>query len=86
MQAEVIKGLIENGLPGSEVQVDGDGRHFQAIVVCASFAGKTMLQQHRMVYEALGDQFRSEALHALSIKTLTPDERGDVAATSSSDG
>ncbi|RKZ36362.1 MAG: hypothetical protein DRQ37_04305 [Gammaproteobacteria bacterium] len=85
MQADVIQRLIENGLPGSEVQVAGDGRHFQAVVVSASFAGKSMLQQHRMVYETLGDGFRNEALHALSIKTLTPDERSDGASASSSD-
>ena len=63
-----IKDWIEAGLPGSEAVVEGDGHHFDAIVTCEDFAGKSMLQQHRMVYEALGDKMR-ELIHALSIKT-----------------
>jgi acid stress-induced BolA-like protein IbaG/YrbA len=73
MQPEDIKRLIERGLPGAEVQVRGDGHHFEAIVVAPAFAGKTMLQQHQMVYAALGDKMRSE-IHALSFRTLTPEE------------
>ena len=73
MQPEDIKQLIERGLPGAEVQVGGDGHHFEAIIVSEVFAGKTMLQQHQMVYAALGDKMRSE-IHALSFRTLTPEE------------
>ena len=74
MNEEQIKRMIEAGLPGSQVMLSGDGRHFQAVVVSESFAGKSMLQQHRMVYAALGDSFQSEAIHALSVKTYTPEE------------
>ena len=68
---EQIKQWIESGLPGSRVEIDGDGRHFQAVVLCEDFAGKTRVQQHQMVYDALGDKMQAE-IHALSLRTLTP--------------
>ena len=74
MHPDEIKQLIEQGLPGASVTVDGDGRHFQAVVVSEAFAGKAPLRQHRMVYATLGDRFDSDALHALSIKTYTPQQ------------
>lgn len=61
---------IEAGLPNSSATVTGDGRHFEATVVCPAFAGKNMLAQHRMVYEALGDKMKQD-IHALSLRTLT---------------
>lgn len=73
MAPEEIKTLIEHGLPGSQATVSGDGQHFEAVIVARDFGGKTMLQQHQMVYRALGDKMRSE-IHALSLKTLTPEE------------
>ena len=74
MGEEEIKRRIEEAIPGSEVHVEGDGRHFQAVVVSAVFAGKSRLQQHRVVYDALGSSFDTEALHALSVKTFTPEQ------------
>lgn len=74
MTSEQIKALIEAGLPGAEARVAGDGRHFEAIVICDAFAHKTMLQQHRMVYAALGDKMATEEIHALSMRTYTRDE------------
>lgn len=74
MNEETIVRMIQAGLPGSEVSVTGDGRHFEATVVSAGFAGKSMLEQHRMVYATLGDSFRTDALHALSLKTYTPEQ------------
>ncbi|MDZ7842231.1 MAG: BolA/IbaG family iron-sulfur metabolism protein [Gammaproteobacteria bacterium] len=70
---EHIKQWIESDLPGSRVEIEGDGRHFQAIVVCGDFAGKTRIQQHQMVYDALGDRMKAD-IHALSLRTLTPDQ------------
>lgn len=70
---EQIKQWIEAGLPGSRVEIEGDGRHFQAIVLCGDFAGKTRIQQHQMVYHALGDKMKAE-IHALSLRTLTPEQ------------
>lgn len=73
MQPETIKQLIEAGLPNSEAHVDGDGHHFEAVIVCDDFAGKSMVQQHQMVYGALGDKMKAE-IHALSMKTLTREQ------------
>lgn len=78
MDPETVKRLIEDGLAGSQVQVTGDGRHFEALVVNQAFAGKNMLQQHRMVYAAMGDSFDTEAVHALALKTFTPDQWEDL--------
>ena len=74
MEPQKVKSLIEAGLSGSEVQVTGDGRHFQALVVNDAFAGKSMLEQHRMVYAALGDSFETDAVHALALKTYTREQ------------
>ncbi|MBI3899983.1 MAG: BolA/IbaG family iron-sulfur metabolism protein [Gammaproteobacteria bacterium] len=68
-----IKEWIERGMPGARVEVDGDGHHFEALIVAKEFAGKSMLQQHRMVYAVLGDKMRAD-IHALSLRTLTPEE------------
>jgi acid stress-induced BolA-like protein IbaG/YrbA len=73
MQPEDIKHLIERGLPGAQVEVAGDGRHFEALIVAKEFTGKSVLQQHQMVYAVLGDKMREE-IHALSLRTLTPEQ------------
>jgi acid stress-induced BolA-like protein IbaG/YrbA len=72
---EDIKRWIEAGLPDSVVSIDGDGAHFDAVIINPQFAGKSLIQRHQMVYGALGDRMKSE-IHALSMKTLTPDEPG----------
>ena len=72
---ENIQGWIEDGLPGAEVRVAGDGRHFEAVIVSVGFQGKSLIQRHQMVYGALGDRMQAE-IHALSMKTLTPEEHG----------
>jgi acid stress-induced BolA-like protein IbaG/YrbA len=70
MKANDIKLLIEQGLPGAEVDVLGDdGQHFEAVVVSTAFTGKSLIEQHRMVKATLGDKFSSGELHALSLKT-----------------
>jgi acid stress-induced BolA-like protein IbaG/YrbA len=71
MDPEEIKVLIENGLPGSTVAVRGDGTHFEAIVVSGDFEGKSLIEQHQIIYSALGDAMK-EQIHALSLKTYTP--------------
>ncbi len=65
-----IKKWIEQNLADSEVEVTGDGRHFDAVIICPSFDGKTRIQQHQMVYEALGDRIKDD-IHALSMRTLS---------------
>ena len=73
VQPEDIKRWIEAGLPEARVEIEGDGHHFNAVIVCPAFAGKSMLQQHQMVYGALGDKMKAE-IHALSMRTLTPEQ------------
>ena len=76
LDAETIRKLIETGLPGAEVQVQGDdGVHFEASVVSEAFRGKLPLARHRLVYATLGD-LMGGAIHALALKTVTPDEAG----------
>jgi len=74
--AESIQTHIETALPCELVQVEGDGHHFNAIIVSAEFRGKNMVQQHQLVYRALGDRMKQE-IHALSMKTLTPEQWAD---------
>ena len=69
MEPRELKRLIEQRLPGSQASVTGDGRHFQAVVISDRFVGKTLLEQHRLVYAALADRLGTEALHALSLST-----------------
>jgi acid stress-induced BolA-like protein IbaG/YrbA len=74
MDTRTIHDLIQNGLPDARVEVTGpDGVHFEARVVSAEFAGKLPLARHRMVYATLGE-LMGGAIHALSLRTLTPDE------------
>jgi acid stress-induced BolA-like protein IbaG/YrbA len=73
-----LKDLIAAGLETTFLEVSGDGRHFDAVVVSRAFEGKPMLKQHRLVYAALGDRFDTEAVHALSIKTYTPRQWEDL--------
>jgi len=70
---ELIHGYIKNGLDCTHLEVEGDGQHFSAVIVSNAFAGKSRIQRHQIVYGALGDRMREE-IHALSMKTLTPDE------------
>ena len=55
------------------VECSGDGHHFEAVIVSELFRGKRKVQQHQIVYKALGDRMREE-IHALSMQTLTPEE------------
>ena len=74
MDTQTIRQLIEQGLPGASATVQGDdGVHFEARVISAQFAGKLPLARHRMVYATLGDRMGGE-IHALALKTLTPEE------------
>ena len=73
MEIEAIKAAIESGIPGSSVIVDGDGSHYSALVVSEEFAGKSMVQQHQLVYKTLGDKVGTD-IHALAIRTFTPEQ------------
>jgi len=71
---DYIKRAIEAGLACEQVEVDGDGQHFQALIVSSAFEGLNRVKRHQLVYGALGDRMRAE-IHALSMQTLTPAER-----------
>ena len=74
MDADTIRRMIEDGLPGARALVQGDdGVHFEATVVAEAFRGKLPLARHRMVYATLGE-LMGGAIHALALKTVTPDE------------
>jgi acid stress-induced BolA-like protein IbaG/YrbA len=68
-----VRNFIAAGLDCSHLEVEGDGRHFFATIVTAEFEGRSRVQRHQRVYEALGDRMRAQ-IHALSMKTLTPAE------------
>ena len=69
---EMVKNYIQQGLECEHIHVDGDGRHFEAVIVSKEFEGLGMLKQHQLVYKVLGD--RMGPIHALSMKTLTPEQ------------
>jgi len=73
---EQVQSHIEKGLQCTRVRVVGDGQHFEALVVSEAFRGKSRVERHQLVYAALGGRMREE-IHALSMRTLTPEEAQD---------
>ncbi len=76
MRPEEIREKILQAMPEAQVEIQdmtGTMDHFQALVVSPQFQGKTMVEQHQLVYRALGDLMR-EAIHALALKTYTPEQ------------
>ena len=69
-----IQGYIAQGLPCEHLAVDGDGAHFEALIVSSVFEGKSRIQRQQAVYKALGGRMESGEIHALSMRTLTPEE------------
>ena len=74
MEADEIKRLIEAGLDDAEARVQGDGSHFDAVVISPAFEGQTMVKEQQMVYATLGDRITDGTIHALSIRAYTPEE------------
>jgi stress-induced morphogen len=71
-----IEEMIKAELPDAQIQVQdltGGGDHYQLTVVSSQFAGKGLVQQHQLIYRALGQAMSSEAIHALALKTYTPE-------------
>jgi len=73
MEPKEIQAMIESGMSASTVNVEGDGTHFEAVIVSGDFDGKTLLERHQLVYEVLGNAMK-ERIHALSLKTYTPEQ------------
>ncbi len=74
MTPELLKQIIAAGLPCQHLEVEGDGRHWFAVIVSDEFEGKRPIARHQRVYAALGDRLATEEVHALSMKTFTPAE------------
>jgi acid stress-induced BolA-like protein IbaG/YrbA len=77
MSPDEIKSTLDKALPGSTVDIrdlTGGGDHFQVIIVSSQFEGKGLVDQHQMVYGALRDALGSEQIHALALKTYTPEQ------------
>lgn len=73
---EQLTTMITVELPDATVEVEdltGGGDHYQATIVSEAFAGKTLVQQHQMVYKAVNSVMANESLHALALKTFTPE-------------
>jgi acid stress-induced BolA-like protein IbaG/YrbA len=70
---ESIQLNIAQGMATEHLNVVGDGQHFEAVIVSEAFSGKNRVQRHQLVYQTLGDRMRAE-IHALSMKTFTPQE------------
>lgn len=68
-----VRRYIAQTLDCQHLEVDGDGRHFNAVIVSSAFEGRSRVQRHQLVYAALGERMREE-VHALSMRTLTPGE------------
>ena len=75
MSPDEIKSTLEKALPESTIRVDdltGGGDHFQVWIISTAFEGKSLVDQHQLVYGVLKDALGSERIHALALKTYTP--------------
>ncbi|AOU96911.1 hypothetical protein BI364_01820 [Acidihalobacter yilgarnensis] len=77
MIPENVKTLIEQGIPGCQVTVTGDGSKFEAVVVSEAFEGMSPVKEHQLVFATVGEHIASGAIHALTIKAYTPKEWTD---------
>lgn len=79
-----VEAMIKAELPDAQVQVQdltGGGDHYQVTVVSSQFGGKRLVQQHQLVYGALQEAMSTEAIHALAVKTYTPEDWQTAAAS-----
>jgi acid stress-induced BolA-like protein IbaG/YrbA len=74
MNAHELQNIISQGLNCEHIEVDGDGRHWSAVVVSPEFEGKRAIARHQRVYATLGARIHTDEVHALSMKTFTPQE------------
>ena len=74
MTSDELRDIISAGLACEHLEVDGDGRHWSAVIVSAEFAGLRAIQRHQRVYRTLGARMQTDEVHALSMKTFTPAE------------
>ncbi|MEM9220523.1 MAG: BolA/IbaG family iron-sulfur metabolism protein [Cyanobacteria bacterium P01_F01_bin.150] len=85
IKPDQVVSLIKSGIPDAEVQVQdltGTQNHYQVIVISSAFEGKRLIQQHQLVYGTVQSEMASNVIHALSLKTYTPEEWTSQAALS----
>jgi acid stress-induced BolA-like protein IbaG/YrbA len=89
IRPDEVQQLIQTGLPDAEVLVQdltGGGDHYQVTVVSDAFAGKSLVQQHRLVYSAVNQAMATDQIHAFALKTYTPAKWAEVGETAISNG
>lgn len=72
-----VEAMIKTGIPDAQVEVQdltGGGDHYQVVVVSSAFEGKGLVQRHQLVYRSLQQAMSSDAIHALTMKTYTPQD------------
>lgn len=74
MTADELRSIIAAGLACDHIEVEGDGRHWAAVIVSAEFEGLRAIRRHQRVYATLGARMHTDEVHALSMKTFTPAE------------
>src|SRR5690625_6654338 len=84
MTSEQVRDYIVSGLECEHIEVFGDdGAHFEAIIVSSEFEGLNRIRRHQRVYKALGNRMDTGEIHALSMRTLTPEDRKSTRLNSS---
>ncbi|MBE9178178.1 BolA family transcriptional regulator [Oculatella sp. LEGE 06141] len=76
-----VESMIKAAIPDAEVEIQdltGGGDHYQVTVISSQFEGKGLVQQHQLVYRAVQQAMSSEAIHALSLRTFTPQSRAQA--------
>ena len=76
MTPQQIARRIEEALPGARAEVSGADAHFSATIVSEAFAGKSRIEQHQMIYALFKDEMSAQSIHALALRTLTPEQWG----------
>ena len=76
MTPQDIARRIEESLPGARAEVSGADAHFSATIVSEAFAGKSRIEQHQMIYALFKEEMSTQAIHALALRTLTPEQWG----------
>jgi acid stress-induced BolA-like protein IbaG/YrbA len=74
MTSDELKTIISSNLKCEHIELEGDGQHWYATIVAGEFEGKRLIQRHKLVYATLGEKIQTNEVHALSMKTYTPQE------------
>ncbi|ABE59566.1 MULTISPECIES: BolA family protein [Chromohalobacter] len=74
MQPSDVKALLESRIDDCQFHIQGEGCNFQVVAISEAFAGLSPVKRQQLIYSALSDEIASGALHAISIKTYTPDQ------------